>query len=81
MKQEYTQLNKYYSIVLFTDDTSLLITDSNKLDFNTTINQSLYNIISWFNSNLLVLNFKKPTMWNLEQKIIMRLKLKSHTIT
>ena len=46
-------------MVLFADDTSLLITDSNKLDFNTNINQSLHNIISWFNSSLLVLNFNK----------------------
>jgi hypothetical protein len=45
-------------MVLFSDDTGLLITDSNKLDFNTNINQYL-NIISWFNSNLLVLNFNK----------------------
>jgi len=45
-------------MVLFPDDTGLLITDSNKLDFNTNINQYL-NIISWFNSNLLVLNFNK----------------------
>jgi hypothetical protein len=50
---------KNNSIVLFADDTSLLITDSNKLDFNTNINQSLHNVISWFNSNLLVLNFNK----------------------
>ena len=46
-------------MVFFTDDTSLLITDSNELDFNTSINQSLHNIISWFNSILLVLNFNK----------------------
>jgi hypothetical protein len=52
-------ITKNNSIVLSADDTSLLITDSNKLDFNTNINQSLYNIISWFNSNLLVLNLNK----------------------
>ena len=46
-------------MVLFTDDTSLLITDANKFDFNTNINQSLHNLISWFNSDLLVLNFNK----------------------
>jgi hypothetical protein len=52
-------ITKTNSIVLFADDNSLLITDSNKLDFNTNINQSLHNIISWFNSNLPVLNFNK----------------------
>jgi len=46
-------------MVLFTDNTSLLINDSNDLDFNVNINQSLYNIISWFNSNLLKLNINK----------------------
>jgi hypothetical protein len=52
-------ITKNNSIVLFADDTSLLITDSNTLDFNTNINQSPHNIICWFNSNLLVLNFNK----------------------
>jgi len=44
-------------MVLFTDNTSLLITDSNDSDFNININQSSRNIISWFNSNLLIMNF------------------------
>jgi hypothetical protein len=42
-------ITKNNSMVFFADDTSLLITDSNKLHFNTNINQSLHNIISWFN--------------------------------
>jgi hypothetical protein len=46
-------------LVHFTDDTSLLITGFNKLDFNININQLLHSIISWFNSNLLTLNFDK----------------------
>jgi hypothetical protein len=33
----------YNVIVLFTDQTSILITDSNNKDFNTNINQSLTN--------------------------------------
>jgi hypothetical protein len=52
-------ITKNNSIVLFADDASLLITDCNKLDLNTNINQSLHNIISWFNISLLVLNFNK----------------------
>jgi hypothetical protein len=52
-------VTKNNSMVLFADDTSLLITGLNKLDFNININQSLHNIISWFNSNLLTLNFDK----------------------
>ena len=46
-------------MVLFADDTSLLITGFNKLVFNINMNQSLRSIISWFNSNLLTLNFNK----------------------
>jgi len=46
-------------MVLFADNTSLLITDSNDLVFNININQSFSNIISWFNSNLLILNCNK----------------------
>jgi hypothetical protein len=44
---------------LFADDTSLLITGSNKSDFNIDINQALCSIISWFNSHLLTLNLNK----------------------
>ena len=44
-------------MVLFADDTSLLITDSNDLDIN--INQSFRNIIYWFNRYLLIMNFNK----------------------
>ena len=52
-------VTKNNSIVLFAEDTSLLITDSNDLDFNININQTFHNIMSWFNSNLLILNFNK----------------------
>ena len=52
-------ITKNNSMVLFTDDTSLLITGFDRLDFNININQSLRSIISWFNSNLLTLNFNK----------------------
>jgi hypothetical protein len=46
-------------MVLFADDISLLITGFNEIDLNNNINQNLHNIISWFNSNLLTLNFDK----------------------
>jgi hypothetical protein len=51
------KITKNNSMVLYADDTSLLITGFNKLDFNININQSFRSIISWFNSNLLTLNF------------------------
>ena len=71
----------YNSIVLFADDTSLLVTDSNKKDFNTNINQSLSSLITWFNSNLLTLNFNKTTSLSLERKIIIRCKPKFYMNT
>jgi hypothetical protein len=46
-------ITKNNSMVLFADDTSLLITGLNKVDLNSNINQALFSIISWFNSNLL----------------------------
>jgi hypothetical protein len=52
-------ITKNNSMVLFADDTSLLITGVNKLDFNVNSNQSLRTIISWFNSNILTLIFNK----------------------
>ena len=41
------------------DNTSIIITDSNKLDFNTNINQMFQDINTWFKVNLLTLNFNK----------------------
>ena len=52
-------ITKNNSMVLFADTTNLLIIGFNKLDFNININQSLRGTISWFNSNLLTLNFNK----------------------
>jgi len=37
------------NMVLFTDDTGIIITDSNKPDFNININQTLQDINTWFN--------------------------------
>jgi hypothetical protein len=54
-----TVIPKNNSIVLFANDTSLLIRDSDNIDFNININQSLTTTISWFNSNLLTLNLNK----------------------
>ena len=64
------------SMVHFTYDTSLLITDSNDLDLNININHSFRNIISWFNNNLLILNFNKTHYMEFWMQIIIRLKLK-----
>jgi len=46
-------------MVLFADDTSIIITDSNKQDFNINDYQMFQDINTWCNVNLLTLNFNK----------------------
>ena len=45
-------------MVLFVDDTSILIANSNKLDFNENIKKTLQEVNAWF-KNMLTLNFNK----------------------
>jgi protein associated with RNAse G/E len=52
-------VNKDNNMVLFAGDTSIIITDSNKPDFNININQTFQDINTWFNVNLLTLNVSK----------------------
>jgi len=54
-----TIVNKDNNIELFADDTSIIITDSNRQDFNINANQMFQDINTWFNVNLLTLNFNK----------------------
>ena len=53
-------------VVLFADDTSIIVTNSNQEGLQTTINKTLSDIISWFIANFLSLNFNK--MYYLEFK-------------
>jgi hypothetical protein len=55
-------------MVLFTDDTSIIITDKNKLDFNTNINQTFQDINTCFNVTLLTLNFNKTQYFEFRTK-------------
>jgi hypothetical protein len=50
---------KNNNIVLYVDDTSIIITDKNKLKFKINRNQMFKQINMWFNTNLLTLNLKK----------------------
>jgi protein associated with RNAse G/E len=50
------------NMVLFADDTSIIITDSNRRDFNTNANQMFHDIKTWFNVNLLTLNVNKTKL-------------------
>jgi hypothetical protein len=47
------------SIINVTDDTSIIIKDSNGRDFNINANQVFQDINTWFNAYLLTLNFNK----------------------
>jgi len=44
---------------MFTDDTSIIITNDNKVDFRNTLHLTMIEISSWFWSNLLTLNYDK----------------------
>jgi hypothetical protein len=57
-------------MVLFADDTSIIITDSNWQDFNINANQMFQDIKTRFKVNLLTLNFNKTQYLNLEVRII-----------
>jgi len=52
-------INKDNNMVPFTDDTSIIISDLNKLDFNVNINQTFQDINTLFNVNVLTLNSSK----------------------
>jgi len=58
-------------MVLFADDTSIIITDTNRRDFNVNANQTFQHINTWFKVNLLTLYLNKTL--NLELRIILML--------
>jgi hypothetical protein len=49
-------LNKDNSMVLYADDSSIIITNTDKLNFEINLNQTFRHINLWFNANL---NFQK----------------------
>ena len=51
--------NNNNRMVLYADDTSVIITDSNPIDFNLQANLLFHNINTWFKNNLLLLHFNK----------------------
>jgi len=50
-----TIVNKNNNMALFADDTSIIITDTNRRDFNVNANQTFQDINTWFKVNLLTL--------------------------
>ena len=54
-----TVVNKDTNMVLFADDTSIVVTDTNLRDFHIKANQMFQNVNTWFRTNLLTLNLTK----------------------
>jgi hypothetical protein len=52
-------INDNVKMVLFADDTSIIITNPNPTDFKNNINKVLQDINVWFTTNLLSLNLEK----------------------
>jgi hypothetical protein len=52
-------LNKISTPILFVDDTSIIINESDALIFHNKLNEVLKILNTWFNSNLLYLNLSK----------------------
>jgi hypothetical protein len=52
-------INKDTNMVLYADDTSIMVADSNNSSFETNLNQTIKDINAWINANLLNLNFSK----------------------
>jgi len=55
----YTLLNNNSSVILFADDTSIIINDPCFMNFERNLNIVFKAMKKWFNSNLLLLNFDK----------------------
>ena len=52
-------INKIATSVVFADDTSIIMTNNNKIDFTNALQQTIIEMSSWFRSNLLTLNYDK----------------------
>jgi len=64
-----TIVNTDNNMVLFADDTSTIITDTNRRDFNVNANQTFQDINTWFKVNLLTLNLNKTQYLEFRTKI------------
>jgi hypothetical protein len=56
-------INKLADSILFVDDTSIIISNTNPEEFKNTINTVMTEIMDWFQSNL-TLNYNKTTFYN-----------------
>jgi hypothetical protein len=61
-------INKNNKIVLFTDDTSLIISNPDLINFRDDVNKILQHIHEWFNANLISLNWEKTHFMHFASK-------------
>ena len=54
--------------MLFTDDTSIIVINSNQGGLQTALNKTTCDIISWFKVNFLLLNFNKTYYFEFRTK-------------
>jgi hypothetical protein len=59
------QINSLAEPILFADDTSVIVSNGNFIDFSTSANQILAHLTDWFSANMLVLNLEKTYIKNL----------------
>ena len=68
-----TVVNNDSNMVLFADDTSIIITGTNQRDFNVNATQMFHDINTWFKVNLLTLNLNKTQYLEFRTKNIIML--------
>ena len=61
-------INRVAKVILFADDTSILISNSKPEEFKSNINLVIKQTVDWFHSNLLSLNSNKTHILHFEQK-------------
>jgi hypothetical protein len=69
-------INKTLAAVIFADDTSILFTHSNLIDFNKNISIVFTTLNKWLGENQLSLNFNKNIMYTLQRREICQLTYK-----
>jgi hypothetical protein len=63
-------INKNNKIVVFADDTSLIISNPVSINFRDDANKILQHVQEWFNANLISLNWGKTHFVHFTTKII-----------
>ena len=63
-------VSKNNTLVLYADDTSMIVTGSNPVHFLTEINTTLDDLNKWFRSNLIYLNFDKTHLLQFRTKTV-----------